>query len=234
MTDEYNYDSFDAKHYELLNFRGPRIGDIAPDFVARCLDGREVRLSDYRGPITVLEMGSITCPIYQTRVKGMHAVASDFPDCQFLVLYVREAHPGAHVCQHKSEADKLASASNLKQIFHENREILVDDIDGTAHLLYGGMPNSVFIIDGQGRIVFRSDWNDVSATKKALTKLQHGESAVAVRSYFKPANPAVGKKVFQHAGKGSAKDFFGSLPTLIRQNLLTRNLRELFSRSRTR
>ena len=234
MTDAYNYDSFDAKHYELLDFKGPRVGDVAPDFMARRLDGQEVRLSDYHGPITVLEMGSITCPIYQTRLKGMHDVASEFPDCQFLVLYVREAHPGANVCQHESNADKLASASELKRTFHENREILVDDIDGTAHRLYGAMPNSVFIIDGQGRIAFRSDWNDVSATRKALTKLQRGESAGRVRSYFKPANPAVGKKVFQHAGKGSAKDFFGSLPTLIRQNLLTRNLRELFSRSRAR
>jgi peroxiredoxin len=232
MSDEYNYDAFDAKHYELLDFKGPRIGDVAPDFIARGLDGREVRLSDYRGPITVLEMGSITCPIYQTRVKGMHRLASEFPDCRFLVLYVREAHPGANVCQHKGDADKLAAASELSRTFHENREILVDDIDGTAHRLYGGMPNSVFIIDGGGRIAFRSDWNDVSATKKALTKLQNGESAGAVRSYFKPASPAVGRTVFQHAGKGSAKDFFGSLPTLIRQNLLTRNLRELFSGSR--
>ena len=233
MSDEYNYDAFDAKHYELLDFKGPQIGSVAPDFAARRLHGGEVRLSDYSAAITVLEMGSITCPIYQTRVKGMHRVASEFPDCQFLVLYVREAHPGSNVCQHESDADKVASAADLKRTFHENREILVDDLDGTAHQLYGAMPNSVFIIDREGLIAFRSDWNDVSATKKALTKLQHGESAASVRSYFKPASPAVGRQVFRHAGKGSAKDFFGSLPTLIRQNLLIRNLRELCSRSRT-
>jgi len=53
MTDEY--DSFDAKHYELLSFKDPRIGDVAPDFVVRRLDRREVRLSDYRVSITVLQ-----------------------------------------------------------------------------------------------------------------------------------------------------------------------------------
>jgi peroxiredoxin len=230
MNDDYNYDSFDASHYDLLDFKGPRIGELAPDFTARRLDGREVKLSDYTGSVTVLEMGSITCPIYQTRVKGMHELATEFPQCQFLVLYVREAHPGAHVHQHRTEADKLTRASELKQLFHENREILVDDIEGTAHGLYGAMPNSVFVIDPRGRVAFRSDWNDVSATKKALIKLQRGESASSVRSYFKPANPKVGKRVFQHAGKGSASDFFMSLPTLIRQNLLIRNLRQWRSR----
>ncbi len=234
MSREYNYDAFDAAHYELLDFKGPRLGEPAPDFRARSLDGRERSLSDFRGTLTVLEMGSITCPIYQTRVKGMHELAAEFPDCVFLVLYVREAHPGAKVCQHRSDADKAARASELKEVFQENREILVDDLEGTAHALYGAMPNSVFIIDAEGLIAFRSDWNDVSATGKALTRLQRGESAAMLRSYFKPANPIVGKKVFRHAGAGSAKDFFASLPTLIRQNLLVRNLRQLCSRSRSR
>jgi len=232
MNDSYNYESFDAEHYELLDFKGPRIGDRAPDFSARLLDGRQVELSTYLGSTTVLEMGSITCPIYQTRVKGMLELASEFPDCTFLLLYVREAHPGGNVCQHESEADKVARASELKQTFNENREILVDDVEGTAHELYGAMPNSVFVIDNQGRIAFRSDWNDVSATKKALGKLQRGQSASSVKSYFKPANPWIGRKVFRHAGKGSARDFFRSLPTLIRQNLLVRNMRELFSATR--
>jgi peroxiredoxin len=232
MTDGYNYESFDAKHYDLLKFKGPRLGDPAPDFSARLLDGRQVKLSEYLGSTTVLEMGSVTCPIYQTRLKGMHKLASEFPECRFLVLYVREAHPGADVCQHESDADKMARASELKQTFHENREILVDDVEGTAHDLYGAMPNSVFIIDPEGQVAFRSNWNDVSATEKALRELQSGRSASSVKSYFKPANPWIGRKVFRHAGKGSARDFFGSLPTLIRQNLLVRNLREFFTAPR--
>ena len=232
MNDGYNYESFNAEQYDLLDFKGPRLGDPAPDFSARLLDGRQVKLSEYQGSTTVLEMGSVTCPIYQTRLKGMHELASEFPECRFLVLYVREAHPGANVCQHESDADKVARASELKQTFHENREILVDDVEGTAHKLYGAMPNSVFVIDTEGQIAFRSNWNDVSATKKALRKLQSGRSATSVKSYFKPANPSIGRKVFRHAGKGSARDFFGSLPTLIRQNLLVRNLREFFSAPR--
>jgi peroxiredoxin len=230
MTDNYNYDAFDANHYALLDFKGPEIGEPAPDFSAQLLDGQPVKLSDYLESLTVLEMGSITCPIYQSRLKGMNNLATQYPEIPFLVLYVREAHPGERICQHRSEADKQSRATELEQEFGETRTILIDDLNGSAHTLFGSMPNSVFIIDGSGIVVYRSDWNDVAATEVALQRLLLGKSADKVRSYFKPATPWIAKEVFRHAGKGSARDFFRSFPTLIRQNIIIRNIRQLLRR----
>lgn len=226
MTDDYNYNTFDRHHYDLTEFSGPGIGDPAPDFSALLLDGSNVRLSDYQNSLTVLEMGSITCPIYQSRLKGMIQLVHQFPDVQFLMLYVREAHPGERIGEHHSLEEKKARATELEQEFGETRTLLIDDLDGTAHSLYGAMPNSVFIIDRNRTIAFRSDWNDVSATATALQRLQHGKSAHHVRSYFKPATPWIAREVFRHAGPGAAADFIRSMPALVAQNIILRNLRE--------
>ena len=227
MTDAYNYAAFDARHFEPGDFKGPGIGARAPDFSASLLDGRQVTLADYLSSLTVLETGSITCPIYQSRLKGMNHLAHEFPSIQFLVLYVREAHPGDNICQHRSDADKQARAAELEQEFGETRTLLIDDLSGHAHALYGSMPNSVFIINGDRDIVFSSDWNDVNATETALRRLQNGKSAQQVRSYFKPATPWIAREVFRHAGKGAARDSVRSLPTLLVHNVILHNLKQL-------
>jgi hypothetical protein len=40
----------------------------------------------------------------------MNAVAFRLADVAFLVLYVREAHPGQHICIHRDAAQKAAPA----------------------------------------------------------------------------------------------------------------------------
>lgn len=230
MTGSYNYERFEAGHYDLGNFRGPAVGTKAADFTATTLDGEAAPLSSFFGRPIVLEMGSVTCPIYQSRRGGMESLARAYPDVRFLVLYVREAHPGQKVTQHKTDADKRARARGLKDEFGESRTILVDDLAGTAHKLYGEFPNSVFVIGGDQTIVFRSDWNDVAAVRKVLRRLAAGEPVGRVISLFKPANPLAAKRTFAYAGKGSGKDFFSSLPSMARQNLILRNLRSLLGR----
>ena len=230
MPDKYNYAAFDADQYELLNFEAPKVGELAPDFRATRLDGNSVQLADYSGRVVILEMGSITCPIYQSRRQTMNVLTSAFPEYNFIVLYVREAHPGDLINQHQSNAEKINRAATLRKDYRENRMILVDDLAGTAHRLYGAMPNAIFVIDSQGRIVFRSNWNDVSATKKVLINLKAGKAINGIKFYFKPANPWIAKGILNRAGKGAARDFFGSFPPLLIQNLMIRNLREFFSK----
>ena len=230
MAASYNYERFESAHYDLGNFRGPAVGTKAVDFAATTLDGQAVQLSSFFCRTIVLEMGSVTCPLFQTRRDGMESLARAYPDVQFLVLYVREAHPGQNVPQHQSEADKRGCARGLKDDFGESRTILIDDLAGAAHKIYGEFPNSVFVIAGDQTIVFRSDWNDVAAVRKVLRRRAAGKPVGRVRSLFKPANPLAAKRTFAYAGKGSGKDFFASLPSLMKHNLIRRNLRSLFGK----
>lgn len=87
----------------------------------------------------------------------------------FLFLYTREAHPGENFPAHRSLEDKVHHARAFKKILGVERPILVDDITGTAHNAYGGLPNMTYVIGRSGRIVFRSDWTDPPTIENVLT-----------------------------------------------------------------
>lgn len=219
----YNYDQFDAKGYDLVNFRGPKPGTAAPDFELSQPDGSKAKLLDFDGKFLVLEMGSLTCPLFQGRRQTMAGLFRDHKDVSFAVLYVREAHPGTRIPAHKSAEDKAGCARRLAGD-GEPRRVLIDDLEGTAHQAYGGYPNSVFIINRNGCVVYAVDWNNPNTTAKALDLLLAGKP-VALKAWFKPVPPSVSLDVLRAGGEGSMADFFAGLPRLIWNNLILRNIR---------
>lgn len=225
----YNYDEFSTGDYNFEDEIGPLVGDKAPDFTLVTTDGQTKNLLDFESEFFVLEMGSITCPLFQSRRTIMETLDHDY-GVNSAVLYVREAHPGETIRSHKNFEEKLACASRLKTADGETRTVFVDDIDGRAHEAYGSMPNAVFIINRNGCVVFRSDWNNPSATRKAVKALLAGQ-AVTAKSYFRPAVPGTVFRTLGSAGKGSASDFFKGLPVLFWKNIIKRNIKLLFGRS---
>ncbi|PJE33654.1 Iodothyronine deiodinase [Pseudooceanicola marinus] len=225
----YNYDQFSANDYDLVNFRGPMPGSPAPDVTVAGLDGTPSRLLDFEGDFLVLEMGSLTCPLFQGRRKTMSSLHTDYPNVDFAVLYVREAHPGAAISSHQSNEDKKGCATLLHSD-GERRNILVDDLEGTAHRAFGGYPNSVFIINRNGCVVYASDWNNPEATGRALSLLLEGKPA-NLKAWFKPVAPSVSLRILRAGGKGSLADFLRGLPRLIWNNLVLRNIRLLRGKS---
>lgn len=226
----YNYDEFSPSDYDFESNDGPEVGDAAPDFVLTTTEGDQRNLLDFSGDFLVLELGSITCPLFQSRRTGMEALADGHDNVDSAVLYVREAHPGALVPTHATYEDKAACASRLKEDDGETRTVLIDTIDGDAHKAYGSMPNAIYIIDQQGQVRFRSPWNNPAATRKALEALTAGRDAT-VKSYFKPALPTIAHRTLKNGGEGSGKDFYKGLPTLIWNNVVKYNLRLLLGRS---
>ncbi|MEP1447708.1 MAG: deiodinase-like protein [Paraglaciecola sp.] len=224
----YNYDEFSTKGYDFDSVIGPDVGDKAPDFPLTTTDGETKRLLNFSGEFLVLEMGSITCPLFQSRRSIMEPLSRQ-NGVSSAVLYVREAHPGADIQSHKSFDDKKTCALRLKNEDGESRTVFVDNFEGSAHVAYGSMPNAVFIINKNGCVVYRSEWNNPSATQKAVQALLAGK-AVTAKPYFRPAVPATVFKTLGKAGKGSAADFFKGLPFLIWTNIIKRNLRLLVNR----
>ena len=228
MTD-YNYDGFSTDDYDFDTSHGVPLGGKAPDYELDTVSGPKRRLLDFEGDFLILEMGSITCPLFQSRRTIMEPLHVSYPNIASAVLYVREAHPGAEIGGHKSQSDKISCATRLQQNDGETRRIYVDDFDGTAHKAYGSMPNAVFIINRNGCVVFRADWNNPSATRKAIKQLI-ANKPVTARSFFRPAVPTVVFRTLGNAGRGSAWDFLKGLPYLIWVNIIKRNLRLLLNR----
>jgi hypothetical protein len=224
----YNYDGFSTNDYDFEDVGGPSVGDKAPDFQLTNTEGETKRLLDFSCDYLVLEMGSITCPLFQSRRTIMETLDRQ-DNVSSAVLYVREAHPGAKIQSHKSIEDKSACATRLKDEDGETRTVFVDGLEGRTHKAYGSMPNAVFIINKNGCVVFRSEWNNPSATRKAVQALVEGR-VVTSKSYFRPPVPTTAFRTFGHAGKGSAADFFKGLPVLIWKNIVKRNLALFFHR----
>lgn len=55
----------------------------------------------------------------------------------------------------------MAHARKLRELdMIDDIPILLDDIQGTAHLAYGLLPNMVYLIARDGTVVYKSDWTN--------------------------------------------------------------------------
>jgi peroxiredoxin len=209
----YNYPRFKPDYYSFKGFDGPKIGEVAPDFSAYTLDGKKVKLSDFFTKPIILETGSLTCPVYAGVLDEMNQFAKKFSDVQFILLYTREAHPGEKIKAHCSLQEKILRAEETKSAYGENRLILVDEISGAAHKLYGYFPNSVYLIDKNNKIFWRSQWNHPKETEKAIQRMLGGKISPEESTSQIPGGIAF--SALLKGGKVAVRDFIVAFPKLI-------------------
>lgn len=211
----YNYDRFSTKFFDFSKFIGPTRGQSVSDFLLTTVDGRKVKLSDYKGRKIILETGSTTCPMYVKNINPMNSLANKFPEVKFVVLYVREAHPGGKIKGHRNYEEKLKCATDLVIAENEHREILIDDLEGKFHSELGLLPDMLYVLDEEGKVVFRSSWNEPKLVEDFLNKkLDAKEYDVDIREPSKP-NPIQIIRTTARGGFLSFWDLILSLPKLI-------------------
>jgi peroxiredoxin len=215
LVTDYNYDKFRAELYNFNDFPGPKVGESALNFTATTLEGRKVQLTDFRGKVVVLETGSITCPQYVHRINPMNELAKQYPDVVFLILYVREAHPGKQIGEHHSFEEKMKYALQLTKDENEQRQVIIDDLQGSAHQAYGSLPNMIYVIAKDGTILFRADWNHAPIAAKIIATASQSDELQAERALFRPIPPPVLLRVLNRAGLNATLDFFMALPGLL-------------------
>jgi len=164
----YNLNRFHLDDHDLVRFDGPRAGEPAVDFTLCDTDGQTVSLSDYKGKWLVLEMGAVSCGSYSGNIKPNNLLAKDYPDVEFLVVYVREPHPGERIGPHSSMEEKIENAKGLRSLYGEYRKVVVDSLDGDMHTKYGLRSNSIYVINPEGQVIYRCDWTVSSELKKVL------------------------------------------------------------------
>ena len=95
----------------------------------------------------------------------MHRTYGD--KARFLTIYIKEAHPtdewqmesnedqGVCYTQPRTTEDRLAIAADFVERFHYPIPMLVDPMTNPANELYAAWPERLYIIDEQGRIVYK-------------------------------------------------------------------------------
>lgn len=101
-----------------------------------------------------------------------------------MFIYTREAHPGEHVGHHDSFEHKLANARLLRDEVGIRRPILVDDLAGTVHRVYGCMPNMTWVIDRGGRVVYKANWTSAANVESFLDRYLDARTSGAAQAMY--------------------------------------------------
>jgi len=234
------WDSYNYRRFRFLPSRdgvhdGVKAGEEAVDATVYTLDGDSVSLSSLweDGPI-VLEFGSITCPVFSKKIEAMNDLAAEYGDeVDFYVVYTREAHPGNRYHRHTSFEQKCQHARDAKRTESVNRGVLVDDLEGTMHRAYGSLPNSAYLVGGDGVVAHQADWLDPDVLEdKIVEVLEHdgrgaavSPSTLTLQEHAVDPDPDLiraGVRVHSRAGGGSFRDLLVSLPRMLAYRLKLR------------
>jgi Ca2+-binding EF-hand superfamily protein len=149
---------------------GPDLNEEAPDFTLRSLDGDEVTLSEEIGeqPV-VLIFGNFTCGPFRSQAGNIEKLYERYRDrAKFFLIYVREAHPtdswwmlsnqrvGIEIAQPRDDNERFVVAQTCREHLDIDIPFLVDNVDDAVGAGYSGMPNRLYLIDGEGRVAFKN------------------------------------------------------------------------------
>ncbi len=139
------------------------VGSVVPDFALNDLDGKTVRLSDFKGKIVVLEWTNPNCPFVQRvyKEKIMTSVQNEFTQKGVVWLIINSTNP-----KHKDYRE----SKELKKIYNEWGAVYTTylvDPDGKVGKMFDAKTTPhMFIIDKDGKLVYNGAIDDLRGEKK--------------------------------------------------------------------
>ncbi|MGZ3650973.1 MAG: thioredoxin family protein [Bdellovibrionota bacterium] len=145
-------------------------GSAAPDFIAAASDGKNVKLSDYKGKTVVLEWLNYGCPFVRKHYNGknMQALQADYTKKGVVWLSVISSAEGkeGYSTPKQAEADRKAHDSHATAILL--------DAKGEVGKLYGAQSTPhMFVIDKAGKLAYQGAIDDKPSTELATLKGAH-------------------------------------------------------------
>ena len=215
---EYRYKNFTTS----LLFRDLRFargaaapGDRVPAFELLTTNGDRLTNSDVFGDKPVLFVfGSMTCPMTASSAPSVQKLYEEFGErVDFVMLYVREAHPGEYFGQAETIKDKIKSARALQEFYGIDWTVAADTLDGELHRALDPKPNAAYLVNSDGEIVFRSLWAaDYGALRMALEDAADGKAVRRAQSnkLLGPVMRSMGKvrEVMERGGPQSVRDLW--------------------------
>ena len=196
-----------------------RAGDQLPDVSLMRLNGDRVTLTELAdGRPLALITGSASCPLTVAAQDGLQHLSHKYGDrMQFVMVQVREAHPGASLSQPESLREKIVHAHILRDRLNITSPVLIDDLDGTLHRLLDTLPNSLHIIAPDGEILYRALMAGDERIESAIKDIAEGRRPAADES--QSMAPVMASAGYMHdtltaAGKGAYADVFKSAPPM--------------------
>lgn len=90
----------------------------------------------------------------------------------FIDVLIRQAHPGPDVPPYQTFEQKLRDARAYQEQESIGWPVLVDDLEGTVHQVYGGLADPIYLIGTDGRVAYYNMWTHAPAVHDALLRLR--------------------------------------------------------------
>lgn len=136
-----------------------QVGQPAPDFEGKTIDGKDFKLSDYKGQIVLLKIGTTWCPSCRLQTKAVDSLHDFMAEngVRFIDVFVDESEKSVRKYFKKGE-------------FHLPTEIIMDE--GAAHKAYNVyvIPRLV-LIDKEFKVVRDGDTISAKNLKKKIEKI---------------------------------------------------------------
>lgn len=142
-------------------------GRPAPEFTAPASDGKEVKLSDYKGKLVVLEWMNHGCPFVKKHYDGknMQTLQQTYTGRGVVWLSVISSAEG------KQGFASAAEAEADRKSFGSHATAVLLDPKGTLGKTYGALTTPhMFVIDKKGTLVYQGAIDDKPSTDKATLK----------------------------------------------------------------
>lgn len=175
--DTYNYEHFQTKHLledarRTLSRYGIQPGQLAPDFTLPKVGGGLLRLSELRDKPVLLHFTSYSCPFSISSVEPLKKLYVKWSNhVHFVDVFIRQAHPGTNLPPYRMFADKMDDAERYQAGESIPWPVVVDDLAGTVHQVYGGLSNPAYLIDLDGNVSFYNIWTYAPHLYKAILAL---------------------------------------------------------------
>ncbi|SDF09846.1 TlpA family protein disulfide reductase [Limimaricola pyoseonensis] len=224
VTDDYSYDHVEASTLRrdmAFSAGTPGPGDRLPGFDLPEASGGRIRSHSITSnrPILLIT-GSYTCPMTAASnplLKKLHRRYGG--RIVFVMLHVREAHPGERYGQPRDMDTKIANARALKRRDRLPWSVAVDDVSGTLHRQLDLKPNAVWLTDQDGTIVYRGLWaGDDDPLEDALEAVSRGRLPKKRESHarLKPMAAGIGvmREVTRRSGARAEADLWKAAPPM--------------------
>lgn len=137
-----------------------QIGQAAPDFTGTDTDGRQHRLSDYRGKYVVLEWTNHDCPYVRKHYGAGNMQAQQREAAQLGVVWlsVISSAPGKQGHVSPAQADQLTAVRDA-----EPSAILLDEAGEIGRLYSAKTTPHMYLVDPQGKLVYMGGIDSIAS-----------------------------------------------------------------------
>ena len=123
----------------------------------------------------VVVTGCLTCPKFLNSYRDIEAVAHDYrsagKNVSFVYLYKSLAHPeNGRWIQPFTLEERLGQVTAAQKQLENKVPFICDGMDNSVSTALGGSPNSAFVLDSNGKMLFVSGWAEGKSVRDALVK----------------------------------------------------------------